>query len=160
MADQLRILGNILSWGSIKVKVAGEQYVGFTGLNFGDKLERVVAYGMGLHQAPRAISRGKYSTEPVKVTGPPGSFQILREALAAQSTTGTNYGTVPFEIVAQFFDNGDKPITVELSYCLWSGNVNNHEENPDPLKEECEFTCMVIRRNGTVLFDDSEGSPF
>jgi len=160
MADQIRINGNIHSWGSIKVKVAGEQYTGFTKVGFGDKLTRVLAYGMGQHQAPRARSRGKYEPEPVKLGGPPGSLQILRAALASHSTSGTSYGTVECEIVIQFFESGDTPITVECGGCTWASNSSSHEDGADPLSEDVEFTCMVVRRNGLVLFDDSAGSPF
>jgi hypothetical protein len=157
--DSVRINGFIHSWGSIKVKIADEQYVGFTGLGFGDKLERVFAYGMGPHHAPRAQSRGKYSTEPVKLKGPPGSIQTLRSVLAAKSASGTSYGSVEFEVIAQFFTTGDVPITVQLESCLWAENASQHDESPDPLSEEITFTTMKVRRNGLVLFDDSEGSP-
>ena len=42
---------------------------------------------------------------------------------------------------------------------MWTGNSSSDEESPDPLKEEIEIDAMLIRRNGLVLFDASQGSP-
>lgn len=159
MADQIRVNGNALSWGSIIFKVEGDRYYGFTSIAYSDKRERVKGYGMGLHHAPRSRSRGKYTVENVKVGGPKSSFQILREALAARSSNGANYGDVEVQIVVQYIEADETEITVELERCVWAGNSSSDEENPDPLKEEIEFDCMLIRRNGLVLFDSSEGSP-
>ncbi len=114
---------------------------------------------MARHQAPRGRSRGKYTVEPVKLTGWKGSIQTLREALAALSQDGISYGDVEFEIVVQYVDSGEAPMTVEIERCVWAGNSSSDEEGPDPLKEEIEIDCMLIRRNGLVLFDSSEGSP-
>lgn len=159
LGDQIRVNGNILSWGSIRLSVAGELFVGFTSLTYGDKRERVKQYGMGRHHAPRARSRGKYSTEPVKLGGPKSTIQALRERLADLSPTGTSYGDVEFEIICSYFESDEEPITVHITGCVIVGQASTEEENPDPLKEEIEIDCMAIRRNGVVLFDDSEGSP-
>lgn len=159
MSDEVRINGNQFSWGSIQMKIAGERYHGFTAIAYGDKRERVKAYGMGRHHAPRGRSRGKYSTDPVKVTGWKSSLQALREALAALAFDGVSYGDVEFDIVVQYTEADESPITVEIERCVWTSNPTSEDESPDPLKEEAEFDCMLIRRNGLVLFDSSEGSP-
>ena len=160
MSDPFRINGNIHSWGSLILKVDGEPFTGFTSVGFGEKVTVVLAYGMGKHQAPRARTRGKYEPEPVKIGGPPGSFQILREALAQLSPTGTSYGNVVFQGVLQYVETDETPITIEMGGLRWTANTHSHEESPDPLKEENEFSCVGYRRNGLVLFDDSGGSPF
>ncbi len=159
MSDQIRVNGNQLSWGSIKVKLDGEVYFGFNSLSYGDKRERVKAYGMGKHQAPRGRSRGKYSTDPVKLGGPKASVQALREALAAKSADGVSYGDVEFEVIAQYFESAELGITVQCERCVIVANASTEEEGSDPLKEEIELDTMKIRRNGLVLFDESEGSP-
>lgn len=157
--DPVRINGNQLSWGSIKVKVDGESFFGFTSLSYGDKRERVKAYGMGKHHAPRGRSRGKYTVEPVKLTGPKSTVQALRERLAAKADDGASYGNVEFEIVAQYIEADELPITVEIERCVWMTNTSSEEENPDPLTEDIEIDAMKIRRNGAVLFDETEGVP-
>lgn len=160
MADKLRVNGNIVSWGSVIVKINGERFHGFTSVSYNDKRERVKAYGMGKHQAPRGRSRGKYSTDPVKLAGPKSTFQAMRKALAALSSDGISYGDVEFQIVVQYVETDESESqTVELEDAVWMSNGSNEEESPDPLKEECEFDIMKIRRNGLVLFDASEGSP-
>lgn len=159
MADQVRINGNTHSWGSIVVKLDNERYHGFDKVSFGDARERAKAYGMGRHHAPRGRTSGKYSTEPVVLGGPKSTVQALRDALAAKSSGGNSYGNVEFEIVVQFIEADDAPMTVELTRCVIVKDSSSHEEGPDPMKDEIECDCMTIRRNGKTLFDESEGSP-
>jgi hypothetical protein len=159
MSDQIRVNGNVLSWGSIVVKFDGDRYYGFTSVSYGDKRERVKAYGQGRHHAPRGRSRGKYSTDPVKIGGPPSSFEILRSALAKRSGNGTSYGDVEFEVLVQAVEDGtERPINVQLEECVVTAESANFEENPDPLKEEWELDTMRIRRNGKTLFDSVTGA--
>jgi hypothetical protein len=159
MADQLRINNNQHSWGSIVLKLDNDPFTGFTAITFADKRERVKAYGMGRHHAPRGRSRGKYTVEPVKLTGWKGSVQLFRQQLALRSPDGKSYGDVEFQIIVQYIETGEQPMTVEIDRCVWAGNSTSDEENPDPLKEEVEIDPMLIRRNGLVLFDASQGSP-
>lgn len=158
MSDQIRVNGNQHSWGSIVVKLADERVYGFTSIKYSDSRERVKAYGMGRHHAPRGRSRGKYEVDAVSLTGWKGSVQSLRERLASLAPDGRSYGDVVFQIVVQYIESDDTPITVELEDCVWVKNTTSNEEGPDPLSEEIEIDCMRIRRNGMVLFDESEGS--
>ena len=157
--DDIRVNGNALSWGSIKCKIDGVPYYGFKSVSYGDKRERVKGYGMGKHQAPRSRSRGKYTVEPAKLGGPKSSMQALREALAAKSQDGVSYGDVEFEVVIQYFEKNELPITVQLERCVIVSNSASEEEGGDPLSEEIELDVMKIYRNGLTLFDSSEGSP-
>ena len=157
MADEIRVNGNQHSWGSITVKFDGDRFFGFTSIGYADARERVKAYGMGRAQAPRGRSRGKYTTEPVTLTGWKGSVQQLRQALA-DAGDGESYGDTLFQIVVQYVEADDTPVTVELEDCVWTKNTSSDEEGPDPLSEDIEIDCMRIRRNGLVLFDNSEGS--
>lgn len=153
MADEIRINGAQVSWGSIKVKVAGETFSGFTSLAYGDKLEVVVAYGMGKAQAPRGRSRGKYIVDPTKLGGPPSTMHALRVKLASLSTDGESYGLVEFLIVAQYLEAGEPPMTAELEGCRYVANVENREEGSEVLKDEVEISTMSIRRNGLTLYE-------
>lgn len=154
MSDQVRVNGNMLSYGSIKAKVDGDVFHGFSAIKYGDARERGKSYGMGRHQSPRGRGRGKYSTEPVVLTGPKSTMQELRAALAKRSPTGTSYGDVVFQLVVQYFETDDTPITVEIEDCVFTKNTSSEEEGPDPLSEDVELDCMRIRRNGMVLFDE------
>jgi hypothetical protein len=159
MSDAVRINGNQLSYGSITLKLAGVVYYGFTGLSYGDKRERVKAYGMGRHHAPRGRSRGKYTVEPVKLTGWKSSVAEARRALAQQAQGGLSYADIEFQITAAYTELDETPVFVEINRCVWVGSSESNEENPDPLKEEIEIDPMVIYRDGLTLFDRSEGSP-
>lgn len=155
MADPIIINGSQMSWGSVVLKLDAERFTGITALSFGDKRERVKAYGMGRSHAPRGRSLGKYTVEPVKVTAYKASLQIFREALASRAPDGVSYGDVEFQIVAQYIEGDERDITVEIDRCVWSSNTSSDEENPDPLKEDAEFDAMYIRRNGFALFASS-----
>jgi hypothetical protein len=159
MSDAIRVNGNQFSWGSIILKLDQEPFYGFTGITYADKRERVKAYGMGRHHAPRGRSRGKYTIEPAKLTGWKSSIQAFRVQLAARSANGQSYGDVEFQAIVQYVEFDETPMTVVLERCVWAGNSTSDEENPDPLKEEIELDTMLIRRNGLVLFDSSQGSP-
>lgn len=159
MADRIRVNESQMSWGSIRLMINGETYTGFTGISYADKRERVKAYGMGKHHAPRGRSSGKYSTESVKLTGWKTSVAAARDALASLSPDGRSYGNVSFYIVL-FYSEVDEPNQdVEISDCVWIGTATSEEESPDPLKEEVEIDCMAIRRNGLTLFDSSGEVP-
>jgi hypothetical protein len=89
----------------------------------------------------------------VKLTGWKASVQQLRQELALQSLAPGGYGDVEFEIDVQYIEADEMPIQVLIERCVWAGNSTSDEESPDPLKEEIEIDCMLIRRNGLVLFD-------
>jgi hypothetical protein len=159
MSDGVRVNGRQASWGSIKVRFNDDLYWGFTKLGFSDKLEVVLGFGMGAHHGPRLKSQGKYTPDLAKMTGWVASVQKLREALAEGSDSGNSYGSVEFDVIAQIIVKGQDPITIELLGCNWCENSGEFEESPDPLKEDFTFQPMKIKRNGVVLYDDSEGDP-
>lgn len=156
MADQILVNGNQISWGSIILKLQSERFYGFTGISFADKRERVKGYGQGRHHGPRGRSLGKYSVENVKLTGWKASVQQFRQELALRSLVPLGYGDVEFQIDVQYIEADELPIQVSIERCVWAGNSTSDEESPDPLKEEIELDCMLIRRNGLVLFDSRQ----
>lgn len=157
MADRIRVNYNSYSWGSIIFKLNNERYYGFTEITFGDKRERQHGYGMGKHHAPIRRSRGKYTVEPVKVKGYTSSMQELRKALAALASDGKSYGDVEFQGLVTYIEQDEGDMSVELDRLVWASNTATNSEAPDNLMEEAEFNCMLIRRNGLLLFDSSEG---
>jgi hypothetical protein len=156
MPDAIRVNGNQLSWGSIRLIVDGENFTGFSSIVYGDKRERVKAFGMGRHHAARGRSAGKYTTEPVKLTGWRSSTELLRRSLALRSPDQISYGSVEFMIVVLYSEMFEPNIDVQITGCVLVGQTVSDEESPDPLKEELEIDCMAIRRNGLTLFDSME----
>jgi hypothetical protein len=157
--DQIRVNGNVLSYGSIKVRVADQTIYGLTSVSYGDKRERVKVYGLGRHQAPRGRTRGKYTVENAKLGGYTSTIQDLRKLLADMSADGISYGDVEFDVVVEMVERDETPCTVELLRCVWAANTESREEGGDPLKDEIELDVMMIRRDGLVLCDASEGTP-
>jgi hypothetical protein len=159
MSDEIRVNGNAHSWGSILLKIDGDVFSGFTSIEFGDKRTRTKGYGMGRHQAPSRRSRGKYEVDPVKLEGFKGSLILVRAALAAKGPDGITYGDTEFQIVVQYVEASDQPITVELDGCVYTATTSSDKEGADLLMETVELDCMKIYRNGLTLFDGSAGSP-
>ena len=159
MADAIRVNNNQLSWGSIRLTCDTELFTGFTGISYADKRERVKAWGMGRHQAPRGRSSGKYSTDPVKLTGWKDAIQSLIEGLAKRAADQRSYGNVEFTISVIYSEPPHPPTSVLITGCVIIEQSASEEESADPLKEELEIDCMAIRRNGLTLFDSSELVP-
>jgi hypothetical protein len=159
MADKVRVNGNVVSWGSIKVKIGGEVFHGFTSIAFADSRERAFVYGMGKHHGPRGRTRGKYATEATKLAGPRSTVQALCDKLQALASDQTSYGDVEFPIVVQYVEADETPMTVELEQNVITKRSSSEDEGTEFLKEEIEISTMRIRRNGGTLWDNSEGSP-
>lgn len=156
MADVFRVNGNVISWGSCSLKIDSEPFVGFTSISYGDKRERAKLFGMGRAQSARGRTRGKYTTDPIKLKGPKSTVQTLRAQLAASASDGKSYGDVIFPMVLQYIED-ETQITVEFEDCAWTGATSSDEEGADAMMEEIEIDVMRIRRNGLVLFDETEG---
>lgn len=157
MADNIRVNNNQYGWASIVAKIDGDTYYGLTSISFADKRERVKAYGMGRHHAPRGRSPGKYSVDAVKVVGWKSSIQTLLADLAKKAPDGKSYGNVEFEIVVQYIESDETPISVVIERCVITSVSSANEESADPLKEELEIDAMLIRRNDLTLFDGTAG---
>jgi hypothetical protein len=151
MGDQLRVNGNIVSYGSIKAKIDSDLFVGFTSIGFAHKRERTFVYGMTPDQAPRARTRGKYTAEPIKLKGPKSTFQAMRQALAAKSGDGRSYGDVEFPVVLQLIEQ-EESHTIEFDRCVFTGASNSFEEGAEALMEEVELSCFHIIEDGLTLF--------
>jgi len=151
--DPVLINGNAYSWGSIKAKVDGVDYVGFFEISYGDKLEVAKLYGMGSAHAPRGRSRGKYTTDEVKLKGSKSSVQILKQALAARSKSGKSFGNTEFTLTVSYVEGDETPITDVLERCRVVGHSRSHTESPDPLSDELVIDCFGIKTNGQTLYE-------
>lgn len=157
MSDAIRVNGNMYSWGSIVLTIDGEKYYGFTSLSFSEKRERKAVYGMGKAQAPRGMTRGKYSVENTKLSGPLSSVQAVRAALAAKSSNGKSYGDTEFHVTCQFVETDETPVTIEAFRCHWVGSSTDVSEGSDEMTSDIEIQPMWLETNGMTLFDSSEG---
>lgn len=159
MSDQIRVNGNLYSWGSIIIKIDGDVFSGFGSISYGDKRERVKGYGTARHHSPRGRSAGKYTTENGKLAGHLDSVHALRAKLASLSPDRVSYGNVEFPITVQYVENDQLPLHVVLTRCVIVGDVTANEESAENLKGELEIDYFTILRNGLALFDASKGIP-
>lgn len=151
MADQVRVNNNVLSWGSITLKMRNKRYTWPRTVSFGDKRERTFQYGMGPDHTPRGRSAGKYSTEPGKIGGAKAGVQEFIDDLAAAAPDQETFGDVEFETVVSFFESDEIPITVRLTRCVVTAVNASHEEGPDGLEDELEISYFEVLRNGKRL---------
>jgi hypothetical protein len=160
MADQRRINGVQISWSSCKLTIDGESIFGFISISFKDALEVSYAYGAGRDHGPRGRSAGKYTPDPVVISMWASTAQEVRRMLsqrAQQQGRGNSYGKAVVPIVLQYIEADDSTMTIEFEECRYLSASTSNEEGADALKEDVEFSPMRLRRNGLVLFDESEG---
>jgi hypothetical protein len=157
MSDTIRVNGNQYSFGSVVCKVGGERFTGFTAIDYGDK--RVVAkgYGLGPAQGPRGRTRGRYETDEVKLSAHLDSGQALIDKLALLSKGGLSYGNVEFQIVVQYIELDNTPITHTLDRCRIVGVTQANAEGSEITTTDFAIDCMAIYRNKKTLFDSSKG---
>jgi hypothetical protein len=154
MADSIRINGNAVSYGSIRVKFDGETFYGFTELTYGHKRERTYLWGMNKSQAPRGRSRGKYIPDPVKLKGPKSSCEALRTKLALRSPGGDSYGDTEFMIVAQYVEAGEPEMHVQITNCVIAAETETNSEGSEVMLEELEIMPMRVFKNGRSLYSE------
>lgn len=154
MANEVRINGNTLSWGSTICRINGISQNWLTSISYSDKRERAVVYGMGRHHAPRGRTLGKYSVENGKLKGPKGDVQGFLDYLATLSPNGQSFGDSRFDVVLQFIE-AEQAVTVELEDCRVVGVSASDEESAEALQDEVEISIMRVRRNGKTLFDSA-----
>lgn len=157
MADPIRINGNAYEWASIEIKINGDVFHGFTTCNYGHKRERSKVYGTGRHRAPRGRTSGKYSAEAT-IGGSLDTCQALRDTLAALAPDGVSYGDVVFQLIVQFIEQGQNPVTVECVDCVIAAEESSNEEgSTEGSAESMPLDVMYLKKNGKTLFDNSDG---
>lgn len=155
--DRLSINGFSHSWGSLKLKIAGERITGISAIGYGDKLEKAFGYGMGRDHKPRSQSRGKYTPDNISMKMPTSTADEIRDRLS-QRGDGTSYGDVHVEIVLHYVEPKNKDVTVVFESCSIIECTTSHEEGPDELVEEIVWSTFGIIRNGKTLYKKENAS--
>ena len=153
MSDEIRINGIAHSWGSVKLKIAGERYYGISSISYSDKLETTFGYGMGRSHKPRAQSRGKYSAEQIVMKVMADTAKEIRASLRRRSGT-SSYGMVEVPIVLEYVEPDKDPVIVEFERCRLVEVGSSNEEGADVLTEELKWSTFGILRDGGSLFDE------
>jgi hypothetical protein len=159
MADLQRVNGNLISWGSMTLKLGQERWTGVSEVSYGDKTELAKGYGSAPHQGPRGRSRGKYVPEAVKLKMFSDSAVELRRKLAALSADARSYGTVTFDGEVQFAEADLPAQQVTLVGLRVTSDMTTASEGSEPVMVDIECDCMWVVRDGLTMFDSSQGYP-
>lgn len=152
MSDEIRVNGQLHDYGSIKVKVSGEVFHGFTAVKYNHKRPRGKVGGTGSHRAPRGRSGGRYEVGDCSLTGPKSTMEALRESL---DDGRGNYGSTEFLVTVEYLSPNDTAMLDELVECVIVEEDESHEETSnDVLMEEIKIDPMYIKKNGRTLFDN------
>lgn len=137
-----KVNGVRFGWSSIELKLNGKPYVGVKSVNYSEKLEPTKIFGLAAQ--PIGRTRGEYSAE--------GSLEMykaeaeaLKDDLAGK---GNGWGEVPFDVVIQFAEADEPPITVELIGCRIKASDNSASQGGDPLVEKYDLDIMYVITNG------------
>lgn len=147
--DTVRINGRVCSWQGTELTFNGERFHKFTAIDYGDKSSKSFVYGT--EGKPIGITRGKYETDPLKVTGPKAAIQDLREFFATLSETDSYADATCGVAVLQFLEN-DRVITVEFRNVTWNEDTASHSEGTDALEDSASFYVETLSRDGKVLY--------
>jgi hypothetical protein len=152
-SEAILINGDVYDFSATRLDCMGLKRVGFTSIDYGDKLER--GEGRGASQVALGVSKGKYSTDPVKITFHRSSGEELRQYLASKSSNGRNLGSVKAPIVLQFIHETLGVQTITFKDCRVNvPGTGSAKEGSDPLTEDWEFYTRLIDRNGIVLYEE------
>lgn len=159
--DVFRRNGYELAWASASAKVDNDEFFGFTGVDYEEKLERALTRGLGKDGAPRGMTRGQYSVEGSSIKMYKSSALALIERLAQKSKNGKSYGTVPFFFSLQYVED-DVSITEELYGCRISGRKASIAQGAEGLIDELALTVLYAKLSspniqGMTLFDNRQG---
>lgn len=152
--ESVLINGRAYDFTSAKLYVFGMKIVGFTSVDYGDKVER--AEVRGASQVPLGTTRGKYSCDPCKITLLKSSSNELRSFLAIQAGPRA-MSDIKGTIVLQFIDASMGVQTVTLKDCQVNvPGTSSSKEGTEALTEDWEFYVRLIDRGGMTLYSKLE----
>ncbi|WP_437958593.1 hypothetical protein WME76_02285 [Sorangium sp. So ce119] len=159
--DVFRRNGYELSWSSSSAKINNDEFYGFTGVDYEEKLEKAFAWGMDKAGVPRGRTKGKYSVEGSSIKMYKSTALALIEALARKSPDGKSYGNVQFHFTLQYVED-DISVTEELFGCEIAGAKRSISNGPDAAIDEIPISVMYAKLStpniqGMTLFDNRQG---
>lgn len=160
--DLVRINGNQFDQGSTELKVANIPIYGFTAISWSQKRERVKSVTAGKDRRPKGRTRGKYTTESLKMTVRRDTASAIKLILAERAAGGESYGDVDdTPIVLQYIEDesNQKPVTVEFQQCaLISDGGSSEEDGPDMVEIEWDYMWLDETIDGKKVTLYSSGA--
>jgi hypothetical protein len=142
MADQPTINGLDYDFATVEVKVNGSQYIRVKDFSYTDDLDPGLGYGTSPEYVAETIGQYKAS----------GSLTLYLEAAKIfRDSLGDGFGTVHFDIVANFAPPGKPVLTVEATGCRVKKVDDSFSAGSDPLAEKFDLHIRRITRDGLCL---------
>ena len=152
MTDILRINNLIVGWNSASFYIDGlDPYNGITSINYEQKRERKVVYGMRRDGTPLGKTSGKYSVPNVSITFLRDSYDKLTTYLTLKGLG--SYGDAEFAFSLLYSEpKAGTIISIIGTGCTIDGEKDSQQEGTDELVTEVEIGCLSILRNGKPLY--------
>ncbi len=133
------INGRRYSFASVKLKVAGREYVGVKEVSYNWKIERSKVRGANIQ--PLGMTRGEYDCE--------GSITFYKEEYDELiAALGNGYGEAVFDVSVTYADVGQPTVTDELRGCSLAGGEKSPSQGTDALEVKCDLSVSYILENG------------
>jgi hypothetical protein len=160
MSDVFRfsIAPTILSWTSTSFLCMGLPYVGLLGVDFEEKLERKLVYGMKRNGKPLGKTGGKYTPGPLKTTMLAETWAIMSKQLAVAGLGSIGDAKIPGTKGVPLIVKHEEPqdptgiAIITFEECGVAGVSDSYAEGNEELKVDVSWDLMGIRRNGLTLY--------
>ena len=154
MSDQVRINGRFAD-GAIVVKVAGEEYQGFTEIGgYKAMIEEAMKYGLNKSRGPMGRTGGVRKFEKCTLAGPLSTTRAVKQALALSAVPfGGKVGDAPEFLITVTYFEGLIPHTDELLFCrvLEDETKPPAADSPDAVIETLTIQPRGLRKDGVEL---------
>lgn len=155
MDDIVRVNGNVMSAKSCSFSIDLFPYVGFTAVDYGDKLDAELVHDMAKDGTPVGYTSGEYSVDGFKLTVLKDVWlgKLLPQLLALGAQAGgIGYGAGRFSFMAQY-QEGIIVGTDVISGCRVVGTKDSIQQGTGKATVELELMALVLTRNGFGLFN-------
>jgi hypothetical protein len=150
--DSVRLNGTIYSWLSCEFTIDGQEYEGFTDVEYEQKRERKVVFAARRDGTPLGKTAGKYTVPTLTFKVLRATAKMIKEYLTGEGNG--SYGDAVFSFGLSVYepDVNDTPITVIFDTCTWDGEKAGQSEGVDELLTEITIGCLAITENQMQLW--------
>lgn len=156
--ELIRVNGRRFDKSSVRLKIAGVKFEGWTDFKYGDKRERAKVMGVTRDGRPLGVTEGKYEADESALTMFLASADQLRKLVAARSVSIGSFGQPTFPITCQYVGPTGAIVTDQLFDCWIAGQSTSiGAESADPIKVEIPIGVSYIVWGGLSLSDTPTG---
>lgn len=150
MTDILRVNSTVFGWNSHTAKFDAIPYNGILSVDYEQKRERKVVWGMKRNGTPLGKTSGKYSVAGCTVRMLVDSYDKLTDQLTLKGLG--SYGDAEFLFGLQLLEPRQKPLILMFSGCTIDGEKDAVAEGTDEAAVDVEIGALSMTRNGKRLW--------